>query len=259
MLKQRILSALIGIPLMIGIIYAGGIVYFSLIALVAVLCQREYLEMINSQYHTLPKCLAYIAALLLIYTRFYQPVYFLGTLFLIILIYNIFLIAFYPKLNFWELAASLWGIIYIGGSLSYLPVIRGLEKGYILSLLLFLIIWLNDSGAYFSGLLLGKRKLAPGISPKKTVEGAIGGLLTAVLLMTVSGFYLKFSLYGSFLLGLAVALAGQLGDLVVSALKRQYGIKDSGKLIPGHGGFLDRFDSLIFAAPVYYMLSLLLL
>ncbi|HHX77254.1 MAG TPA: phosphatidate cytidylyltransferase, partial [Firmicutes bacterium] len=211
MLKQRILSALVGIPLIIGIIHAGGILYFSLIALVATLCQKEYLEMINSHYHTLPRYLAYLAALMLIYARFYQPDYFLWTLFLIILIYNVFLIAFYPRLSFWELAASLWGIIYIGGSLSYLPVIRGLEEGYKLSLIFFLLIWVNDSGAYFSGLLLGKRKLVAAISPKKTVEGAIGGLLAAVLLMTAAGYLLEYSLYGSFLLGLAVAIAGQLG------------------------------------------------
>lgn len=126
---------------------------------------------------------------------------------------------------------------------------------------LFMIIWLSDTGAYFAGSLWGKHKLYPSISPKKSVEGLLGGLVLATLcggLVTLGKagtyfFHGRLSVWEGLLLGLFVAAAGVLGDLFESLLKRNANVKDSGRLIPGHGGYLDRFDSLLFALPAGYI------
>ena len=118
-------------------------------------------------------------------------------------------------------------------------------------------IWATDSGAYFIGRALGKRKLWPEISPKKTVEGAIGGIASALVLTVIFQLiHPLFSFSEALLAAIVIAVFGQMGDLVESALKRHYGVKDSGNILPGHGGILDRFDSLIFVLPILHVLQL---
>lgn len=125
-----------------------------------------------------------------------------------------------------------------------------------LLLCVFILVWVNDTGAYLVGSTMGKHPLAPKLSPKKTVEGAVGGLLIALLTAMFALPYLvpQFDCWQLLLLSLAVTLFGTLGDLFESALKRQAGVKDSGNLIPGHGGILDRIDSVLFAVPAVYLL-----
>jgi phosphatidate cytidylyltransferase len=163
----------------------------------------------------------------------------------------------YPGVTPAGTALRLTGTFYVS-LLVYFYLIRTLDGGQLWILALLAAIWGGDTLAYFTGKMVGKRKLAPGISPGKTVEGAVGGLAGSVL-----GAYLVFLLFPSLPLpqvlaaGLLAGVFGILGDLFESSLKRQGGIKDSGAVIPGHGGVLDRFDSMIFAAPVvYYMLTL---
>jgi phosphatidate cytidylyltransferase len=119
---------------------------------------------------------------------------------------------------------------------------------------LYLVIWASDTGAYYIGSSLGKHKLYPKISPKKSVEGLIGGMLAAagVALLCRAWFLPAVGVLEAAVLGLVLAVAGTLGDLVESLFKRSVGVKDSGNLIPGHGGILDRMDSMLFAAPVLY-------
>ena len=124
-----------------------------------------------------------------------------------------------------------------------------------------LIVWVTDSGAYLIGRKLGKHKLAPHVSPNKTWEGSIGGSLVSVI---VVGLYLAFSpvkfAYGlpiMLLLTVVLSVGGQIGDLIESAFKRHYGVKDSGKILPGHGGILDRFDSLLFVLPLMHLFGLI--
>ena len=119
---------------------------------------------------------------------------------------------------------------------------------------IFCLVWCNDTFAYFFGKIFGKHKLFPSISPKKTLEGLIGGLLGTAVCSVVFGYFLKIYTKEFWIVsGLLVMIFGTLGDLVASALKRYVGIKDFGTLIPGHGGFLDRFDSLIFVIPYIYL------
>ena len=151
-------------------------------------------------------------------------------------------------------AASMLPAIYIGLPLGALAAIRaGYPRGREAVLLLLAVIVVSDSAQYYTGRAFGRRPLAPDISPKKTVEGAIGGVVFATVTMAVGGRYVFVSaIWLLVLLGAAISLLGMVGDLFESLLKRSAGLKDSSHLIPGHGGILDRIDSWLFAAPVYY-------
>ena len=122
---------------------------------------------------------------------------------------------------------------------------------------LLLIVWATDIFAFTFGWIYGRTALQPDLSPKKTWEGSTGGLLGAIVIAGISGCWFQFPLFQSIALGAIVSIVAQLGDLAESALKREFGVKDSGDIIPGHGGILDRLDSLIFAAPVYFALLLI--
>jgi phosphatidate cytidylyltransferase len=154
-----------------------------------------------------------------------------------------------------DAAATAFAPIYIGLPLGALAGIRNFGGRGAVALLALAII-ASDSGQYYTGRAFGRRPLAPTISPKKTVEGAIGGVVIATLAMAVAGRYVFASpVWILALLGAAIALLGIVGDLFESLLKRSAGIKDSSNLIPGHGGVLDRIDSWLFAAPVYYVFA----
>jgi phosphatidate cytidylyltransferase len=129
---------------------------------------------------------------------------------------------------------------------------EGLPAGFCFVVLLLCIIWGTDTFAYAVGRTLGRRKLWPTISPGKTLEGALGGFLAAVLIGGALAYWLRLPVYHGVILGALLGVVGQAGDLFESKLKRLAGVKDSGAMLPGHGGVLDRFDSLLFCAPVAY-------
>lgn len=171
-----------------------------------------------------------------------------------------------------SVATTLFGVFYTGGMLSFAYALRyhrfavGDLAGALLLVLPLVLTWANDSGAFFVGRALGRRKLMPSISPGKTVAGAVGGLVFTVgaawayvALLLQPQALLGLSLGATLLLGVTVSIAGQVGDLVESMLKREAGVKDSSALIPGHGGVLDRTDSLLFTIPLSYVLLDLLL
>jgi phosphatidate cytidylyltransferase len=141
----------------------------------------------------------------------------------------------------------------LGGSLVRLRSDFG-DRGPKLVFFLLLVVWLGDAGAYYVGKKFGRRKLSPHISPKKTVEGAIGGLLMSVITATVIHFtfFPEFPLVHAIISGALLSISGMIGDLAESMWKRSADVKDSGTLLPGHGGFLDRFDSVFFTAPILY-------
>jgi phosphatidate cytidylyltransferase len=148
------------------------------------------------------------------------------------------------------------GVTYIAGLLSFLSLLRGLPEGRQLIYFLTFTMWAGDTGAYYLGTWIGRRAIAPRISPKKTVEGALGGL-AATLLVAMAGsaaLWPRLSWGKAAGIGLLLAVVGIMGDLCESAVKRAASVKDSGTVIPGHGGMLDRLDSLMFAGPVLYAL-----
>jgi phosphatidate cytidylyltransferase len=150
---------------------------------------------------------------------------------------------------------QLQGIIYIPVLLSFLILIRESTSGMIWVFVLLAVIFAGDTGAYYVGSYLGRHKLIPAVSPGKTIEGSIGGLASNLVVGSVGKtFFLAELPWGlSLLFFLMVGIAGQVGDLFESELKRSSGIKDSGGILPGHGGILDRIDALLFASPVAYI------
>lgn len=171
----------------------------------------------------------------------------------------------YPKYRSEQVMGAFFGVVYVGVMLSCIYQTRNLQDGAFIVWLIFLCSWGCDTCAYCVGMLFGKHKMSPKLSPKKSVEGAVGGVAGAALLGAVYaaavGNYLEAS--GNQILEYALicavgALISMVGDLAASAIKRNHDIKDYGKLIPGHGGILDRFDSVIFTAPVIYFLASLM-
>jgi len=151
-------------------------------------------------------------------------------------------------------ALTLFGVLYLGLTLGTLSMTRLLPQGEWLIFFLLLVTWASDTGAYLVGTLYGRHRLAPTISPKKTVEGLVGGLIGAIIVAYAARWWFLPELSGLDCLVLATLLTitGLWGDLTESAMKRSVGMKDSGGILPGHGGMLDRLDSLLFTAPVFY-------
>ena len=151
-------------------------------------------------------------------------------------------------------AMTLFGILYLGLTLSTLSMTRLLPQGEWLIFFLLMVTWASDTGAYYIGTMYGRHRLAPTISPKKTVEGLVGGLISAILVAYAARwwFFPDFSGLDCVVLATLLTLAGLWGDLTESAMKRSVGMKDSGGILPGHGGMLDRLDSLLFTAPIFY-------
>jgi phosphatidate cytidylyltransferase len=151
-------------------------------------------------------------------------------------------------------AMTLFGVLYLGLTLSTLSMTRLLPQGEWLIFFLLLVTWASDTGAYYVGTLYGRHRLAPTISPKKTVEGLVGGLIGAIIVAYAARWWFLPELSGldCLILGILLTITGLWGDLTESAMKRSVGMKDSGGILPGHGGMLDRLDSLLFTAPVFY-------
>jgi phosphatidate cytidylyltransferase len=278
-LVKRLITACIAIPLISFLIYRGSErIFFIIIIITAGVSLYEYFTISFSPKRGFIKALSFCLGLLTLvainhyhndltfdYTRemnFLVPVADALIAFTIFFV-SIMQLIHYPKNSILrtDLNVVLFGIGYVCLFLSYLVFIRNQAGGVRWIFFILFVLWLGDSGAYFVGSLIGRRKLLPAISPNKTVEGAVGGLVASLL----TGFACK-SIFLSelaglhcFLLTLAIALAGQVGDLCESTFKRLRGVKDSGNLLPGHGGMLDRIDSLLFAAPVAYYYKVLLL
>ena len=156
--------------------------------------------------------------------------------------------------TFDDAAASVLTSLYVGRGFYYFMQTR--DIGFWMVLLVLFIIWGTDIGAYMIGRKIGKNKLAPAISPNKTIEGSVGGSIAAVLIAIVFFHYynpLELSLGLQIMLAALLSVCGQMGDLVESAFKRYFGVKDAGKILPGHGGMLDRFDSTLFVMPVFHI------
>ena len=188
----------------------------------------------------------------------------LGTVYVFAVIIFIFQIIFFKTFNFKHTCVVLTLSVFISFSFSTLVLIRNAEHGLFLLFLVFVSSWGTDVGAYIIGSLLGKHKLCPLVSPKKTVEGAIGGIFFSILCVFICTLCFNliidcdFKYYIVLPLTLGASLLSQIGDLIGSIIKRTFDIKDFGNVIPGHGGVFDRFDSLIFVAPYIFIVYTLI-
>lgn len=172
----------------------------------------------------------------------------------LVLVFSILLLRPQERVSaFLDSALTALGILYVGWFFSFLIHLRKLPSGAELVTLLILATAFTDMGGYFIGRRYGRVRLAPRVSPKKTVEGSLGGAFTAMLACGIGGLGMGIAFQHSLVVALLVAVVGQMGDLFESSLKRDVGVKDSGKALRGHGGVLDRFDSLALAAPIFYL------
>ena len=178
-------------------------------------------------------------------------VFVLGVLILMMFAY----VFTYPKYKTEQVLAAFFGVFYVAVMLSYVYQTRMIEAGAYIVWLVFLCSWGCDTCAYCVGMLIGKHKMAPVLSPKKSIEGAVGGVAGAALLGVIYAAATQGKMAEYALICAVGALISMVGDLAASAIKRNQNIKDYGKLIPGHGGILDRFDSVIITAPVIYYLA----
>ena len=264
MLKQRVLTAVVGLPIIILAIWLGNLWFTILIAAVALGGTLEFYRLVNNagkghplSYFGLLWAVALIFNPLVLHWESFDTLPITMTLGIVI---SLVLILFHSKRNeaFNNWAWTIAGVLYVAFMLSYWLNLRYLDYGRYWVYLAMLTTFANDTGAFFIGRAKGKHKLAITISPSKTWEGVIGGLFSAILgiiiMTTIFNLISPLSLeYWQVIpLGFSVSFFAQFGDLVESLLKRNMGTKESGKLLPGHGGILDRFDSLLFVGPVVY-------
>jgi len=263
--KTRIISALLGIPLAIFLIFYGSWPLVLTVLFCCLIGQKEFFYAFKSIAKPL-SIIGYGATIIYIFFVLPRETYLLLFLTALILILLVSLVFLYPKRSMIDLGITFFGFFYVTFLFSHILLLRNMSDGIFLVWLIFISAWGSDTGAYFIGVGFGKHKLCPNLSPNKTIEGAIGGLLGGSLLcylygwivqpyMTTVGEGISFPLL-CLILGLCGAALSQLGDLSASATKRFTKIKDYGDLIPGHGGILDRFDSILFTAPfVYYAIK----
>ncbi len=254
MLKTRILSSLVLIPVVLGLTYVGGPYFAALVALLGLLAAYEFYQIVRQ--------------------AGYRPFTAVG----LALAAGLFLDAYAPQMQIWRWvvaagvmtpmvwqilrkdtegfltgwALTLAGAVYTGGLFGHMILLRNLPQGLGWVLVTFAGTWACDSAAYLAGVNLGKHGFFTHISPHKTWEGAIGGFVAGIVATVVAGHLVGLALWQGLVLGAILVVGATFGDLAESLIKRQVGVKDSGTLIPGHGGALDRIDSLMFGGLIVY-------
>lgn len=271
-LSTRILLALVGIPLTFGLIFAGGWIFVAALGAVSALGAWELFRMARAggsePLDTAGIVLAACIPLLVhaSYLGVYRVTVTAIVMIFLALVASVIWVRGVSRRPLVSVSVTVAGIIYPAlvtymYPLRYHDYVVGALAGTILVMFPVAVTWATDTGAYAFGRMFGRHKLIPSVSPSKTIEGAVGGLVVAVLSTWA---YLQFMMkplaqlsmmpIGIIVFAIVVGVVGQIGDLAESLLKRDAGVKDSSKLLPGHGGFLDRFDSLLFVLPVAYLL-----
>lgn len=258
MFKTRLISGIVLVVIALATIISGSwILFFTLLA-VSLIGMRELYKVmkVSDEHVTVLELVGYLGAVLY-YIAMKADFGNYGTMAIIIsMILILFVYVFgYPKYHAEQVMAAFFGVVYVAVMLSFIYLTRSLPDGKFLVWLIFLCSWGCDTCAYCVGMLIGKHKMAPVLSPKKSIEGAVGGVAGAALLGVIYAAATQGKMAEYALICAVGALISMVGDLAASAIKRNQNIKDYGKLIPGHGGILDRFDSVIITAPVIYYLA----
>lgn len=262
-MKQRVITAVIALILFIPIVLAGGLWMDWLTVLFAAVGISEIFLMKRQLLVSFDFVLALLATLTWtvpdsFFKVFPSNITKLGVFYGIVMIFLTWTVLSKNKTTFDDVGVYVLAALYIGLGFHYMAAIRAYpQNGLALLVYVFVVVWSTDIGAYMIGRKIGKHKLWPVISPNKTWEGSIGAVIcalifSAIYLAILSHFDITFGVSELSMVGLAfiLSIVGQMGDLVESAYKRFYGVKDSGKILPGHGGILDRFDSMLFVLPV---------
>lgn len=260
-MKQRIITGVIAGALFLVLLYIGQLPFSILIALIACIAFFELISMEKDNRNIVAEILGLITVILLTLhnetTHYLLDLSFVDiwlSLTILLLLVSVFT---NNKFHYGKAAFVSFSAFYIGLSFYYFILARN-QSGIGMILFILIMIWTTDSGAYFVGRKLGRHKLAPHISPNKTVEGMIGGvilaLIAAFIFQAIAGLPELSSIPKLLGITIVISVFGQLGDLAESGLKRHYNVKDSGNILPGHGGLLDRFDSFIFVLPILHII-----
>jgi len=266
-MKERIVTGVLGALGFIFFIYLGSWWYTGLLFVLAIIAFLEYAHMRDLTWNH-PQVGIGLALILFLYlggVAEYRSLPGIGffanesnTILLGLVVYFLLIVFSRNRFDLFQMAYLFVGALYIGYGFSRMMQTIWESHGLALSLLVIFVTWANDSGAYFVGRKWGKRKLWPEISPNKTVEGALGGVFFGVL--TSVAVFQSFPELGglplALVMGIVITVVGQIGDLIESAWKRSAGVKDSGAILPGHGGVLDRFDSLLYTFIILHLVQL---
>jgi len=261
-MKQRIITAVIAAALFLPIVFYGRLPFVLLTYLLASVGLFELLKMKGQQLFSPNGILSLLLLWVILFPKQYEHVFHtfyyskveMGVAFLLLIL--TYTVITKNQFNFEDAAFSVFSAIYVGIGFYFFMEAR--QAGVIFIFYSLFLIWATDSGAYFFGKAFGKRKLLPEISPNKTVEGSIGGVVCAVIVSLLFSLFTNINATLITLMGITIVLSvfGQIGDLVQSAFKRHFNVKDSGNILPGHGGILDRFDSLLFVLPLLHFFHL---
>ncbi len=263
-MKQRVITGVIAAALFLPILWIGGKLFLAVVYLLATIGLTELFLMRKMRIVSISGIITYLTMwVLMLPSEILMKFDFLTGFTRLELLYigiSLLLgcmVISKNKFNFDDAGFSALSLIYVGVSFSALYVTR--EHGLTLLLLVLFMIWGSDTGAYQFGVKFGKHKLWPTISPKKSIEGFFGGMLLSVVVALCFYFFsdISFSLIKFILLGVMIAVVGTFGDLVQSAFKRHYRVKDSGNILPGHGGILDRFDSILYTLPILLIFNII--
>lgn len=266
MFKTRLLSGIVLVIIALVTVIGGGDLLFATLLIISLIGMSELYKILDVHKKLLGVTGYAAAVVYYLLVRFDKKdtVLMAAIAFLVVLM-AVYVFS-YPKYQADQVMMTYFGFFYVAVMLSYIYQTRLLENGAFTVWLVFICSWGCDTCAYCVGMLIGKHKMAPKLSPKKSVEGGIGGIVGAALIGVLYAWIVNKAASGVNLDILSYAVIGgaggaisQIGDLAASAIKRNHDIKDYGKLIPGHGGILDRFDSVIFTAPIIYYLAVALM
>ncbi|MCQ2008981.1 MAG: phosphatidate cytidylyltransferase [Sporolactobacillus sp.] len=260
-MKQRVITGILAGAFYLALLWIGSVPFALLAAAIAVISYLELAEMNKMPAYSPEVLIGALAVAIIVSGEWISPLIFHSiwpklVVLLVLLLVSLNVVT-KNRFSFAHSAYLFLAVFYI--SIPFQLLVRIRLDSLALVFFVQIIIWTTDSGAYFVGRKLGKNKLAPYISPNKTREGSIGAIIAALVVAALFQLIIGYPLFGSwpmlFMVALLISVFGQLGDLVESAIKRFYGVKDSGTILPGHGGLLDRFDSLIFVLPLLYVLG----
>lgn len=257
MFWTRLASGVVLMILTIALMVIGGDLLFWAISVISLIGLYELYRTVGME-HTLPAGIAYAASIGLdLVLRAKAPAYYLPVLIGAMMLFMACYVITFPRFCSEQIIMLVFGLIYVTTMLSFVYQVRMLHDGVFLVWLIYVGAWGSDTCAYCVGKLIGRHKMPSKLSPNKTIEGCVGGVIGAALigLIYAAAIHMSQNMCIAFaLIGAVSSVISQIGDLTASAIKRNHDIKDYGHLIPGHGGILDRFDSIIFTAPIVYYL-----
>lgn len=280
-MKTRIVSGIVGLILLGVVVFSGNVALGVGVCVLSILGIFEFYNAVSNVGYKPIKSVGYVSCISILIislnnaNRFGDYIGLLKSttyislgLFIIMAVLVSFIIFKHEKYNIIDISLTIFGVFYVTFLFSFVVLTRNMDNGFYYLWIIFIGAFATDSFAYFSGRFFGKKKLLPEISPKKTFEGSIGGIIGCVLFTYLYGIFInsvfaqkgipEIESYHFIILGMISGLISQVGDWAASAIKRFSKVKDYGRIMPGHGGVLDRFDSILFVAPAVYLYLVLI-